>query len=153
MKTTRHEDEIRGLVDAFVEGWNAGDGEACARPFAEDAEFVAVTGLKAYGRDLIARGHAEILSSVFRGTRLSATVESIRFIRPDVAIMDVTMRLAYADGRSFMPGQYPGYSSAGLVVAKDSGRWAVVAFRNLVPFGRPLAGPLEQSLVARGRSV
>lgn len=25
---------IRELVDAFVTGWNSGDGEACARPFA-----------------------------------------------------------------------------------------------------------------------
>lgn len=141
---TQDEKEIGGLVEAFVEGWNAGDGGACARPFAEDADFVAVTGLKAHGRDLIARGHAEILSTVFRGTQLSATVESIRFVRGDVAVADVTMRLRYEDGRPFMPGQYPGYSSAGLVVAKDGGRWSIIAFRNLVPFGRPAAGPLEE---------
>jgi uncharacterized protein (TIGR02246 family) len=141
---TQDEKEIGGLVEVFVEGWNASDGEACARPFAEDADFVAISGLKAHGRDLIARGHAEILSTVFRGTQLSATVESIRFVRPDVAVADVTMRLRYADGRAFMPGQYPGYSSAGLVVAKDAGRWSIIAFRNLVPFGRPVAGPLEQ---------
>ena len=141
---TQDEKEIGGLVEAFVDGWNAGDGEACAKPFAEDADFVAITGLKAHGRDLIARGHAEILSTVFRGTQLSAAVESIRFVRSDVAVADVTMRLRYGDGRAFMPGQYPGYSSAGLVVAKDGGRWSIIAFRNLVPFGRPAAGPLEQ---------
>ena len=141
---TQDEQEIRGLVQAFVEGWNAGDGEACARPFAEDADFVAITGLKAHGRDLIARGHAEILSTVFRGTQLSAAVESIRFVRADVAVVDATMRLRYEDGRAFVPGQYPGYSSAGLVVAKDAGRWSIIAFRNLVPFGRPAAGPLEE---------
>jgi hypothetical protein len=71
-------------------------------------------------------------------------VESIRFVRADVAVADVTMRLRYRDGRAFMPGEYPGYSSAGLVVAKDGGRWSIIAFRNLVPFGRPAAGPLEQ---------
>jgi uncharacterized protein (TIGR02246 family) len=147
---TQDEKEIGGLVESFVEGWNAGDGEACARPFAEDGDFVAVTGLKAHGRDLIARGHAEILSTVFRGTQLSATVESIRFVRADVAVADVTMRVRYEDGRPFMPGQYPGYSSAGLVVAKDAGRWSIIAFRNLVPFGRPAAGPLERAMREQG---
>jgi hypothetical protein len=87
---------------------------------------------------------AEILSTVFGGTQLSATVESIRFVPPDVAVVDVTMRLRYEDGRAFMPGRYPGYSSAELVVAKDGGRWSIIAFRNLVPFGRPAAGPLEE---------
>lgn len=38
---------IRDLVDAFVAGWNAGDGEACGRPFAIDADFTAITGLRA----------------------------------------------------------------------------------------------------------
>ena len=153
MGTAQDEKEIRGLVDVFVEGWNSGDGATCARPFAEDAEFVAVTGLKAKGRDLIARGHAEILSTVFLGTRLEATFESLRFVRPDVAIADVTMRVQYADGRPFMPGQYPGYSSAGLVAVKDDGRWAIVAFRNLIPFGRLAAGPLEHALMARQQNA
>jgi uncharacterized protein (TIGR02246 family) len=75
------ETAIRSLVDAFVGGWNAQDGAACARPSASDADVTAITGLKAHGRDLIARGHAEILSTIFRGTRLTAAVESIRFIR------------------------------------------------------------------------
>jgi len=151
---TQRDDEaaIHGLVEAFVGGWNAADGAACAAPFASDADFVAITGLKARGRDLIARGHAEILSTVFKGTRLSATVESIRFVRPDVAVADVTFRLQYPDGRPFMPGHYPGYSSAGIVAAKDEGTWSIIAFRNMVPFERPMAGPLERSMMEAGRT-
>ena len=68
MNHTQDEQAIRDLVAAFVAGWNAGDGDACGRPFAENADFTAVTGTRARSRDLIARGHAEILSTVFHGT-------------------------------------------------------------------------------------
>lgn len=140
---------IRALVDLFVEGWNAADGAACARPFAADADFFAVTGLKARGRDLIGRAHAEILATVFRGTRLASTVEAIRFVRPDVALADVTFRLTLADGAPFMPGHYPGHSSAGVLAVREGDAWAIVSFRNMVPFGRPTPGPVEQSLTKR----
>ena len=85
MTNPADEKEIEGLVEAFVEGWNAADGAACARPFAADADFTAITGLRVRGRELIAEGHAEILSTVYRGSRNSAKVESILFLRSDVA--------------------------------------------------------------------
>jgi uncharacterized protein (TIGR02246 family) len=55
---------IEGLVQTFVDGWNAADGAACARPFAADADFTAITGLKVKGREGIAKGHDEILSTL-----------------------------------------------------------------------------------------
>lgn len=145
MSGTDDEQEIRGLVDAFVEGWNAQDGYACARPFAEKADFTAVTGLRIQGRDLIARGHAEILSTVFHGTRMSATVNDIVFLRPDVAVADVTFRLQPAPDKPWLPKG----SSCGVVATKDAGVWSIAVFRNMVPFDRPMAGPLERELMGR----
>jgi uncharacterized protein (TIGR02246 family) len=136
---------IRALVDQFVEGWNAADGPACARPFAENADFTAIHGLRARGRELIGRGHAEILATVFRGTQLTATVNSIDYLRPDVAVADVTMRLKQA-GQTWLPKQ----TSCGIVATKDSGVWSIAVFRNMVPFERPVAGPLDRELLDRG---
>jgi uncharacterized protein (TIGR02246 family) len=142
MDQKQDEAAITALLDAFVEGWNAGDGEACARPFAADADFVAVTGLHVHGRELIAAGHKEILASVFRGVQLRPTVNDIRFLRPDVAAVDVTIR--YAGEGPFGIQE----TSLGLVATKDEGIWSIVLFRNLVPFERPLGGPLERELIA-----
>lgn len=152
MERRHDEAAVQSLVDLFTEGWNTRDGAACARPFAADADFTAITGLKVHGRELIARGHDEILSTVFRGTRLSATVESIRFIRDDVAVADVTFRLLHEDGRPFVLGKYPGYSTAGLVATKEGDAWSIAVFRNMVPFERPMAGPLERSLMGDATS-
>lgn len=134
---------IEGLVQVFVDGWNAGDGTALARPFAVDADFTAITGLKAKGRDVIAKGHNEILATVYRGTVNSGKVETIRFLRPDVAVADVTFRFV-GEIRPFGLQQ----TSCGLLCTKDDGTWSIAAWRNMVPFARPMAGAVEQQLAA-----
>ena len=139
---------IRNLVGQFEQGWNAADGAACGRPFSENADFTAVNGLRARGRDVIGKGHAEILATVFRGTKLHATVNSIEYLRPDVAVVDVTMHLTPA-GQTWLPK----YTSCGIIAVKDSGNtdseWSIAVFRNMVPFDRPIAGPLDRQLLDR----
>jgi uncharacterized protein (TIGR02246 family) len=142
------EQAVRGLVDAFVQGWNAGDGEACARPFAANADFTTVMGQRARGRQLIARGHAEILATVFRGTHMTGTVNDITFLRPDVASADVTFRIDPMPGKPWIPP----YASCGIVATKENGEWSIAVFRNMVPFSRPSAGPLDEELLAASRA-
>ena len=147
MNQTADEAQIRQLVADFVDGWNAGDGWACARPFAENADFTAVMGQRARGRDQIGRGHVEILATVFRGTRNSGTVNDVTFLRPDVATADVTFRIEPMADKPWLPA----YSSCGVVATKEDGAWKIAVFRNMVPFQRPVAGPLDRELVAASR--
>lgn len=149
MTKIQDEQAIRELVAAFVAGWNAGDGNACARPFAENADFTAVTGARARGRDLIGRGHAEILATVFRGTRNTGIVNDITFLRPDVAVADVTFRIEPMADKPWLPP----YSSCGIVATKENGVWAIAVFRNLVPFGRPVAGPLDKEVLNASKAA
>jgi uncharacterized protein (TIGR02246 family) len=149
MADTRDEQEIRGLVGLFIEGWNKGDGELCARPFSENADFTAVTGQRVKGKDLIARGHTEILSTVFRGTHNSATVNEISFLRPDVAVADVTFRIDPVPDKPWIPK----YSTCGVVATKEDGHWQIVVFRNMVPAERPVAGPLDEQTRQSAQAV
>jgi uncharacterized protein (TIGR02246 family) len=139
---------IRSLIDQFVEGWNLADGGLCARPFAENADFTAVNGLRARGRDQIGKGHSEILATVFRGTTLSATVNSIDYLRPDVAIVDVTLRL-----RPGAQTWLPKHTSCGIVATFEKSGWSIAVFRNMVPFERPVGGALDADLLAQSRQV
>ena len=131
---------IRGLIETFCDGWNAQDGYTCAKPFADTADFTAVNGTRVRGREEIGRGHSEILSTIFLGTRLKASVNSIEFLRPDVAIVDVTLYLTPPAVSSWMPK----YTSCGIIAAKEEDRWVISVFRNMVPFSRPIAGQLDQ---------
>jgi uncharacterized protein (TIGR02246 family) len=104
-----------------------------------------VNGTRARGKEEIGRGHAEILSTVFRGTQLNATVNTVEFLRPDVAIVDVTLRLTAPAESPWIPK----YTSCGIVATQEEGRWAISVFRNMVPFDRPLAGQLDRELHAK----
>jgi uncharacterized protein (TIGR02246 family) len=149
MTNTSDERAIRDLVATFISGWNAGDGKLCAQPFRDDADFIAVNGIHAKGRDEIGKGHDEILSTIFRGTHNTAEVNDIKFLRPDVASADVTFRIQPVPDRPWLPR----YSSCGIIATRENGQWSIAVFRNMVPFERPVAGPLdrevlEQSLAA-----
>lgn len=146
MSSEVDEAAIRGLVDSFIEGWNKGDGAACARPFASDADFTNIMGLRAHSRETIARGHEEILSTIYRGSRGSASVHSIRFVRPDVAVVDADLTLQTEHGT------LAGTSNASMVAVREGDTWSIVVFHNMIPFQRPTAGPIEHALAAGGET-
>lgn len=128
------ETAIREVVARVEKGWNAGDGDAYAAPFAEDAEYVVVDGRYVKGRNAIAAGHREILSSFYRGSANSMTVENIRFIRPDVAIARVLADLTF-----YVTGTpHRRVARSTWVLAHDGTEWEIVAFQN-TPIAEPPA--------------
>jgi uncharacterized protein (TIGR02246 family) len=128
MNATQDELALRSLVDGLVAGWNAHDGTAFARPFADDADFTNVMGLRARGRETIARGHDEIFATLFKDTTLAAKIEQVRFLRPDVAVAEVVFTLRKNDGtpwedfRGAWPASSP-YAMARRGPSPCSGTW------------------------------
>lgn len=122
---------VRAVVKSLEDGWNAHDGKAFAAPFAADADYVVVDGMYVKGRDDIERGHAQIFSTFYRESRNAATVKSVRFIRPDVAVAHVEWHLEVS------PGGEKARALTTMVMTKDGGRWSITAFHNtpVVPRG------------------
>ena len=141
------ENAVRELIDTFIEGWNSADADKLAGVFTQEADFVAITGLHARGREVIAQGHEEILATIYHGTTLEGAVERIDWIRPDVALVNAKFYLR-KNGQSFFDGVE--HTSGGMVAVKDNGKWQLATFRNMVPFARPIAGRLEKELLERG---
>jgi uncharacterized protein (TIGR02246 family) len=80
---------IKALVKQMQDGWNAHDGKAFSAPFAADADYVVVNGMYIKGREAIEKGHTGIFTTIYKESHNEATVKSIRFIRPDVAVVHV----------------------------------------------------------------
>jgi len=80
---------------------------------------------------------------------MSATVNDIAFLHPDVAAADVTFRIAPMPDKPWLPA----YTSCGLVATREHGSWSIALFRNLVPFGRPATGPLDRELTDASRAA
>ena len=117
---------IEGIVRQMEEAWNALDGEAFAAPFADDADFVNVRGERFSGRQTIAAGHAGIFRTIYAGSSNRYTTESVRLLRPDVALVHVHATLDVPSGP--LAGRHNARFS--MVVTKDNGRWKIAAFQN-----------------------
>jgi uncharacterized protein (TIGR02246 family) len=87
---------IRDIVEALVVAWNRHDAGAFAASFAEDANFTNVFGMSVKGRGAIEALHEPIFRTMFKDSRLSVTETRIRFLRPDLAAVDVRWEMSGA---------------------------------------------------------
>jgi uncharacterized protein (TIGR02246 family) len=125
----RDDAEIRALLDAMGEAWARADGDAFASVFTEDADFITMTALELRGRLEIARHHAQIFATVYRGTRTRISGCRIRLIRPDIATLEIA---AAVDGL----GQERRAHALALAVRGAKG-WLLQTFHNMIPFTPP----------------
>lgn len=116
-QTSEAEQQIRALLARMFDAWARGDGEAYAKCFTEDCDYITFNGIHLRGRAENAGLHGALFRTVLRGTRISADVESIVFLSPDVALMHTA-----ADGRK---KSYQTY-----VVVKTRDAWLIRSFQN-----------------------
>lgn len=146
--TDKLQDEaaIKQVVSEMTQGFNSHDAEAATRMYTDDADFVSVRGEVAKGRAEIRKGLAGILSTRARNASLDTQVVTIRFVRQDVALVQVINELS---GLVNSEGQtLPAHREISLrVLVKEPGGWRVAAFQNT------LARPFEPSSTLRGASA
>jgi uncharacterized protein (TIGR02246 family) len=123
------------LGKALQEAWNRGDAAGYGELFTDDADFVAWTGAHGRGRQAIEDAHRRLFDGPLAGSRMvlvndeaeSPPSESLRFVRPDTAIMVVSGAVTLASQIATGPGHQ---SVQTFVLVKDSERWRVTAFHN-----------------------
>jgi uncharacterized protein (TIGR02246 family) len=124
---------IEAIVAQLENAWNAADGRAFAVPFTGDADFVNVRAEHRRGREAIAAGHDAILRSIYAGSVNRYSLESVRLLRPDVALAHVHAVLESPAGP--LAGRHEARFS--LVLLRESEGWRIASFHNtLVPPGR-----------------
>jgi uncharacterized protein (TIGR02246 family) len=124
----RSEDEkaIRAVIASLADAWTAGDAQAWAKLFTENADFTVWNGMYSKGREAIEQGHKQIFSTFYKDTKMRYVVRSIRFLRDDVA-------LAHVDASVVKKSEdFPASPHAVplLVMVKDKGQWLIAAFHN-----------------------
>ena len=118
------ESAMRDAVKQLEAGWNTKSGATFAKPFAEDADYVIINGSYIKGRAVIESQHQRIFDTVFKDTTLSLTVQQIRFLRPDVAVVHVK-------GQRTSPVQELNQGAMlTLFMTKEKQGWTIAAFQN-----------------------
>jgi uncharacterized protein (TIGR02246 family) len=121
-----HDDSIRQLWSHMERGWASGSAEQFAAPFTDSAAFVSVRGEEQRGRAEIARRHAVLFAGPYSGTVLTAAVEAIRYLRPDLALVHARSAISGSTGPVTV-------THAQALAEHRDGRWQIVAFHNMVP--------------------
>jgi uncharacterized protein (TIGR02246 family) len=101
------EQAVRKAVAVYVEALNKGDLDglmACVTP---DADFIDESGKTTRGRDAL-RARFKTTLADLKGYKVSGKVYSVKFLRPEVALVDGSLEYTAADG------------------TRDSNRFAVV---------------------------
>jgi uncharacterized protein (TIGR02246 family) len=124
---TIDEQALHSLYQQLIEAWNNGDGQAYGAVFTADASYVDVTGTNTQGRQAISASHQHLFQTFLKGSQLVATITSIRFLRPDVALLHV-------QGNTLLPGQVelaPDRATLETAIAvKEQGKWLFAALQN-----------------------
>jgi len=142
------EAELRAKLQALADAWAAGDADAYAAGFAEDAQYVTFDGSRLDGRRQIAEGHQALFARYLRGSRLHSELTEIRFPAPDVAI--IHGRGAVLKRRQKKPAKRR-VSVNTTVAVRRNDHWSIVAFHNTRyrPFATTLFGRLLRVLETR----
>src|SRR5262245_11218294 len=124
--STTDRTDIEEVIWKLEAAWNAGDGIAFAAPFTKDADFVNIRADRFSGRETIAAGHDGIFRSIYAGSKNRYTVDSIRLLREDVAVVHVRAEMTVPSGP--MTGKHHALYSA--VLTRDANGWEIASFHN-----------------------
>lgn len=130
------EDAIRQIADEFVAAWSAGDAPAIGESFAVDGDSLSPDGELFSGRDQVVNRYAELFEGMYKDTTLTLTTTSIRFLQPDVAVVDGSyeidgMKDAEGNDLPTIKGIYMNVS------VKEGERWLIQCSRPMIPVQAP----------------
>jgi uncharacterized protein (TIGR02246 family) len=87
---------IEKAVQNYMDSWNTHDVHAVAMTYAEDCDFVNNFGDVTHGRDGMEKTFGPFMTGAYSATNQTGTVRSIRFLKPDVAAVDVDWEMTGA---------------------------------------------------------
>lgn len=125
---------IRKVIDAEEDAWNRGDVKAFAARFQEEGSFTDIFGTVSRGRKELESRHAALFASYFKGSLLALKVRKVRFLRPDVAIVDIDTEVTgfhkppsgiYVDAEKVIRTRLV------QVMVKAGNEWAIASFHDV----------------------
>jgi len=116
---------LKEVVAGFSNGWNTHDAHAMCASLADDIEWVNWRGEPLGSRQAVEDEHARLFADLYKNTHRTDTVKSIRYISPELAVVDDYWTMTGARKRDGSEWPYrAGYSN--FLMAKRNGRWIVI---------------------------
>jgi uncharacterized protein (TIGR02246 family) len=116
---------VKQVVAGFSDGWNTHDAHAMCASLADDVQWVNWRGEALGTRQGVEDEHTKLFSDLYKNSHRTDTVKSIRYLNPELAVVDDYWTMTGARKRDGSDWPYrAGYSN--FVMAKRNGRWIVI---------------------------
>jgi uncharacterized protein (TIGR02246 family) len=134
--TTDTDAELRGLFNRMCQAWTDGDARAYGDCFTTDVDYVSFDGYREHGREAMVVSHDKLFRGVLYGSALVGEVESIRYLRDDVALVHGTGSVQVA-WRSRLPKRRLTRNTIVAVRGDEGWRFAAIHNGRVRPVGVP----------------
>jgi len=125
---------IRKVFAEFAVAWGRDDAKSMASHWAVDGDLINPTGRRANGRAEIEKLFADEHAAIFKGTRITFSEGTIRFVKPDVAVFTSDYEVPGAHGPNGAEMTAKGIVTS--VMVKKKGQWWTLYTRPMAPVGR-----------------
>jgi len=120
---------VRNVPQTFAAAWAKHDGHQLAKIMSEDVDFVNVSAEWLHGRADFELFHTRLLSGRFKESTLTPLEISVRFLRPDQAVLHWSWRVE-ADRNQDQTLRKPRFGLFTMIVEKRDGAWLVAVAQN-----------------------
>jgi len=87
---------IAKAVQGYMDAWNTHDVHAVALTYTEDCDFVNNFGTLTHGRAGMETTFGPFMTGAYSATHQTGSVRTVRFLKPDVAAVDVDWEMTGA---------------------------------------------------------
>ena len=128
------ETALRNIIKDEINTWNRGDAVGYSKHFAAGGTFTNIRGQFFTGYPAFLKQHEVIFKGIFRKTTLNQEVVSLKFIKPDLAIVETVTTVS---GAPQAPAGVTRDSRRRIrtrlmqVAMKSGGAWTIVAYHNV----------------------
>ena len=126
------EEALRQAQEQFAAAWGQHDATAMTALWAEDGDWVGPDGNLVQGRAAVENYLAENHTGDWATSKLSVKVTGIRFLKPDVAVVNMAQEISGA--RDWFDKPLPAQKVvATSVLVKKDGKWQTSVYRAFIP--------------------
>lgn len=126
---------IRKVHADFTAAWNRHDPAALAGSWAPDGDLINPEGRWAKGKAEVQKAFVDEQAGIFKSSTFANTIQSVRFLTPNMAIVDASFEIA-----NMTPPNAPPMTQKGLyksIMVKDGGKWWTASAMAMAPVQAP----------------
>jgi uncharacterized protein (TIGR02246 family) len=136
LPSNAHAADERAITSIILEqdnAWNTGDGPLYVSKMLPDVTCTNIVGVFFANRDSFAANMSGLFSGQFKGSINHQTIQSIRFITPDIAVVDSISSLSGMErvpvGAQAVAGTM--HSRPEQVMVRRADGWRIISFHNV----------------------